>query len=66
MMDKMDVYAHVLVAQGHEAELNRLCASLMAIDRGRVETWLALARYTRHRTVLRPNLPLLPPAETRP
>eukprot|EP00040_Diaphanoeca_grandis_P026466 m.148327 g.148327 ORF g.148327 m.148327 type:complete len:547 (-) comp30583_c0_seq1:35-1675(-) len=45
MIDKMDVYAHVLVAQGKEVELNRLCESLLSLDKSRVESWLALARY---------------------
>eukprot|EP00041_Stephanoeca_diplocostata_P013167 m.227595 g.227595 ORF g.227595 m.227595 type:complete len:556 (-) comp19249_c0_seq1:203-1870(-) len=44
-MDKMDIYAHVLVAQGREADLNVLCAELMGTDNRRVEAWLALARY---------------------
>eukprot|EP00036_Acanthoecidae_sp_10tr_P013001 CAMPEP_0206289218 /NCGR_PEP_ID=MMETSP0106_2-20121207/2006_1 /ASSEMBLY_ACC=CAM_ASM_000206 /TAXON_ID=81532 /ORGANISM="Acanthoeca-like sp., Strain 10tr" /LENGTH=483 /DNA_ID=CAMNT_0053719771 /DNA_START=30 /DNA_END=1481 /DNA_ORIENTATION=+ len=44
-LDRMDVFAHVLVAQGKEDELNTLCATLLQVDKNRIEPWLALARY---------------------
>ena len=43
-LDKMGLFAHALVAEGREVPLNQLTNSLMAIDSGRAEPWIAAAR----------------------
>jgi anaphase-promoting complex subunit 3 len=43
-LNKMDVFAGMLVSQGQEAPLNALASSLLQINKGRPEPWVAAAR----------------------
>lgn len=44
-LDKMDIYGHVLLANGKEMELNKLAFDTLKIDKRRCEPWIVLARH---------------------